>query len=249
MVDLYATLWSFALAGLTLLLTWAFAMLASWLIGRFMRQSSPQVTSGARRLGAVVVWLIGSILAIQELGVSPLILIVVIALVGIAALIAVREPLGNYGAKYFTDVYTPFKVGDAIRVQGYAGKVIAINAITTVLLTDNEQLISVPNSVFITDVVVNTTPQAWKEVTIPISIGPSIDLPAFESELLKNLSKLKLRLDRQFPPLLSTKSRTPQSTDLTLTVMLRRPEERDAVTVEVNKRVAEVLERTRTNRR
>ncbi|NNN17175.1 MAG: mechanosensitive ion channel [Thermoplasmata archaeon] len=249
MVDLYATLWTFALAGLTLLLTWLLAMLASWLIGRFMQQSSPQVTSGARRLGAVMVWLIGSILAIQELGVSPLILIVVIALVGFAALIAVREPLGNYGAKYFTDVYTPFKVGDTIRVQGYAGKVIAINAITTVLLADNEQLISVPNSVFITDIVVNTTPQAWKEVTIPISIGPSVDLPAFESELLKHLSKLRLRLDRQFPPLLSTKSRTSQSTDLTLTVMLRRPEERDAVTVEVNKRVAEVLEHTRTNRR
>lgn len=248
MVDLYATLWPFALAGLTLLLTWPFTLLASWLIGRVMRQSSPQVTSGARLLGAIVVWLIGAILAIQEIGVSPLILIVVIALVGIAALIATREPLSNYGAKYFTDVYTPFKLGDTIRVQGYSGKVIAINAITTVLLGENEQLISVPNSTFITEVVVNTTPQAWKEVTIPISIGPSVDLPAFESELLKNLSKLKMRLDRQFPPLLATKSRTAQSIDLTLTVMLRRPEERDAVTIEINKRVAEVLEHVRTIR-
>lgn len=246
MVDLFATLWPFALAGIILFLTWLIALLASWLIGRAMPQSSPQVASGARRLGAIVVGLIGVILAIQELGVSPIILLLVIALVGVAALIAVREPLGNYGAKYFTDVYTPFKIGDTIRVREYSGKVVAINAITTVLLSDNEQLISIPNSVLITEVVVNTTPQAWKEVTIPISIGPGVDLPAFESELLKKLTKLKLRLDRQFPPVLATKSRTPQSTDLTLTVMLRRPEERDAITVEVNKRVAEALEHVRT---
>ncbi len=249
MTDLYAMLWPFALAGIILLLTWPFAVLASWIIGRVMRQSSPQVTSGARRLGGIVVWLIGATLAIQELGVSPDILIVVIALLGLAALIALREPLGNFGAKYFTDIYTPFKVGDSIRVEGFSGKVIAINAITTVLLSENEQLISIPNSKLINEVVVNTTPQAWKEVTIPISIGPNVDLAAFESELLKTLSKLKLRLDRQFPPILSTKSRTEQSTDLTLTVMLRRPEERDAVTTEVNKRVAEVLGHARTVRR
>lgn len=246
MVDLYASLWPFAFAGLILLLTWPCAVLASWIIGRLMQQSSPQVTTGARRLGAVVVWVIGAILAVQELGVSPLILILLIALLGLAALIAVREPLGNYGAKYFTDVYTPFKLGDTIQVQGYAGKVLAINAITTILLAENEQLISIPNSVFIREVVVNTSPQAWKEVTIPISIGPSVDLPAFESELLKNLSKLHLRFDRQFPPVLATKSRTAQSTDLTLTVMLRRPEERDAMTSEVNKRVAEAIEHART---
>jgi enoyl-CoA hydratase/carnithine racemase len=47
----------------------------------------------------------------------------------------------------------------------------------------------------------------------------------------------------------TTKARSPQSTDLTLTLMLRRPEDRDAITSEVNKRLGEVLDRVRATRR
>jgi small conductance mechanosensitive channel len=153
-----------------------------------------------------------------------------------------REPLSNYGAKYFTDIYTPFKVGDSIQVHGVSGRVIQINPMTTVLLSETNQLISVPNTSMMREVVVNTTPMAWKEVTIPVSVGNQIDLAAFESELLKSLSKLRLRLDPRFPPVLTTRGRTAQATDLTLTLMLRRPEDRDPITVEANKRLGEVLD-------
>jgi small conductance mechanosensitive channel len=193
--------------------------------------------------------LIGGTLALQALGVSPDILLLVIGLLGVTTLVALREPLNNYGAKYFSDIYTPFKVGDTIRVQGVSGKVIEINAMTTVLLSDDEQLVSVPNVAMIRDVVVNTSPQAWKEVTIPVSISGDIDLPTFESDSLKTLSKLRMRLDPRFPPVLTTQARSPQSTDVTLTLMLRRPEDRDAITVEANKRLAEVLDRMRGLRR
>jgi small conductance mechanosensitive channel len=231
------------------LLTIFFALLVSWLIGRLMRQSPPSVASAARRLGAIVIGLIGGTLALQGLGVNPSILFLVIAFLAVTALIAIREPLDNFGSKYFSDIYTPFKVGDTIKVLGYSGKVIEINAMTTILLSDEEQLISVPNVAMIRDVVVNLSPQAWREVVVPISLGGNVDLALFESELRKSLAKLRLRLDRRFPPVLTTKARTPQSTDLTLIVMLRRPEDRDAVTVEVNKRLTEVLEQVRAAKR
>jgi small conductance mechanosensitive channel len=231
------------------LLTIFFALLVSWLIGRLMRQSSPSVASAARRLGTIVIGLIGGTLALQALGVNPAILFLVIAFLAVTVLIAIREPLDNFGSKYFSDIYTPFKVGDTIKVLGYSGKVIEINAMTTILLSDEEQLISVPNVAMIRDVVVNLSPQAWREVVVPISLSGNVDLAQFESELRKSLAKLRLRLDRRFPPVLTTKARTPQSTDLTLIVMLRRPEDRDAVTVEVNKRLTEVLEQVRTAKR
>ena len=172
-----------------------------------------------------------------------------VIIVVLTVLVALREPLGNYGSKYFSDLYTPFRVGDTIKVMGYSGKVIQINAMSTVLLSDDEQLISVPNSAILRDVVVNTSPQAWKEVVVPISISGNVDLPAFESDLLKSLSKLRVRLDQRFPPVLTTKARSPQSTDLSLILMLRRPEDREALTVEVNKRVTEGLERVRAGKR
>jgi small conductance mechanosensitive channel len=247
------TLWSlfvpYVNAVVIVLITVIVALLVSFVITRLVRQSSPQMGVAARRLGVVVVALIGGTLALQALGVSPGILLLIIALLGVTILVALWAPLGNYGSKYFSDIYTPFKVGDTIKVQGYSGKVIEINAMTTILLSDDEQLVSVPNIAMIRDVVVNTSPQAWKEVVIPISLSPTVDLASFESELRKSLAKLRTRLDRRFPPVLTTKARTVQSTDLVLIVMLRYPEDRDAVTVEVKKRLAEVLEQVKAAKR
>jgi hypothetical protein len=99
------------------------------------------------------------------------------------------------------------------------------------------------------DVVVNTSPQAWKEVAVPVTLGSAVDLATFESALRKSLAKLRTRLDARFPPVLTTKARSAQSTNLVLTLMIRHPEDRDAITAEANKRVAEVLEEVRGARR
>jgi small conductance mechanosensitive channel len=235
--------------AIIVVLTVVIAWLASLVAGRLTRQSTPQLAAAARRLGAGVVGLIGGTLALQALGVNTAILLLVVGLLGVTILIALREPLENYGAKYFTDVYTPFKVGDTIAVEGMAGKVIEINAMTTILLSENDQLISVPNVSMIREVVVNTSPQAWKELTIPVALSAAIDLATFESELLKSLAKLRTRLDPRFPPVLTTKARSPQSSDLILTVMLRRPEDRETITTEVNKRLTEVMDHLRGSRR
>jgi small conductance mechanosensitive channel len=230
---------------LTIIVAWIVGILT----GRVLGRSNPQVSRAIRQIAVALVWVIGATLTLQSLGVSPDVILLVITLAAIGTVVALREPLGNVGAKYFSDIYTPFKLGDRIRVLGYEGKVIEINPMSTVLLSDQEQLISVPNSALVREVVVNTTPQAWKELTIAISLGSSTDLPRFESDLLKSFSKLRVRLDPRFPPVLSTRARSPQSTDLTLTLMLRQPEDRDAMTAEANKRVAEVLERTRGSHR
>ncbi len=246
----WTVIWTWFAPFLSVVVIVVLTVVIAWLlhviVGRLMRSSTPQMAISARRLGVAVVALIGGTLALQALGVNPTVLLLVIALLGVTIIVALREPLSNYGAKYFSDIYTPFKVGDTILVQGVTGKVIEINAMTTVLLSEDDQLISVPNVAMIRDVVVNTSPQAWKEVTVPVSIGTTVDLPAFESQLLKSLAKLRARLDPRFPPVLTTKSRTAQSTDLVLTLMLRRPEDRDAITLEANKRLAEILEQKRT---
>lgn len=231
--------------GVVLGVTALFGYLTTLVIWSLMRQSNPQVTAAAQRLGLVTVWLVGGVIAIQELGVSPDVLLLVIGLLGIAAIVAMRQPLENFGAKYFTDVYSPYKIGDTIRVGEQSGKVIEVNAMSTVLLTEDDLLVALPNSLLLRQYVVNLTPQAWKELVIPVTLPGAVDLPAFESDMMKALSKLRVRLDRRYPPFFTTKSRSSQSTDLSLTVMVRRPEDRDPVLAEVNRRLTEVMERTR----
>lgn len=244
----YGEIEPYLAAGVVLLLTWLAAYLVGRLVASLTRRSAPVVALASRRAASGVVWIIGVTVALQEVGISPDVLILVIAVVALGLVLALRVPLENAAAKYFSDSYLPFKIGDSIKVAGVSGKVIEMNAVTTVLLADNRQLVSVPNAVFLREVVVNTTPDAWKELTVPVTIGAEVDLPAFESELIRSLSKLKLRLDPRFPPVLTTRTQSPQSTDLLLTLMVRRPEEREALMVEVNQRVAETLKRARTRR-
>lgn len=243
MVDL--TLWVMPLlfVAVTIALTALFAWVAGLVIQGLMTGGSPQVTSATRRIAFVVIWAIGVVLALQELGVGVTILLLIIGLAGVGVLLALREPLENYGARFFSDVYSPFKLGDTISVGDCTGKVIEINAITTVLLTESDHLIALPNSVFLREPVENLSPEAWRELVVPISLAGSVDLAAFESTLLKHLAKLRLRLDPRFPPIFTTKGRTLQSTELVLTVMVRRPEDRDALLSEVNLRVSETVAR------
>jgi small conductance mechanosensitive channel len=211
--------------GILVALTFLIGRLARILAVQAMSQSRPQVAASVGVLASVVVYLIGGVIAVQELGISPDILLLVVALLGAAALIGLREQLENFGGKYFSDVYSPFKLGDSIQIREHAGKVI--------------EIIAIPNSMFMKEVVVNTTPQAWKEVAIPVSIGASVDLAAFEGAVFRSLAKLRSRLDRRFPPVITTRSRTPLSTELTVTVMIRRPEDRDVIITEVQKRISE----------
>jgi len=88
---------------------------------------------------------------------------------------------------------------------------------------------------------VNTTPQAWRKVDIPIVIGNDVDFPVFESEVLKSVSKLRLHLDKRFPPVI-TRYQGAQSTELTLALTILRPEDRDTMVAEVNKRITAIID-------
>ena len=240
-MDVVALLLPALAIGVTITLTALLARLASLVIGRLMSGSAPVAAVGARRLGAIVVWVIGGSFALQLAGVAPEVLLLVVGLFGVAALVALRHPLENFGAKFFSDVYVPYKVGDSITVGPLEGKVIEINAMTTVLLTPDDRLASVPNTKFLRETIVNTSPQAWKELSIPVSVGPAVDLPSFESAVLKSLARLRTHLDPRFPPVLTTKARGSQRTDLLLTLMIRRPEDRETILAESSRRIAEVL--------
>ena len=138
-----------------LVVTWLVAHFVGSFLGRFLRRGPPLVLAHVRRLALTFIWLIGILLALAQVGLRIEILLLLIGLFGAALAIANKDTLENLSAKYFADFYIPFKVGDSISIRGYSGKVIEVNPISTVLITEGENLISVPNSLFLREVVVN----------------------------------------------------------------------------------------------
>lgn len=246
MFDVPAAWAPFVLAAIILGLTLLTSVLARLTVRGFLSGSSPLVSASAQRVAVVIVWVAGVVLALQTLGVSADILLLVVALLGVAGVIAARIPLENAGAKYFADVYTPFKRGDVVRAGGHEGRVIEINAMNTVLLTDDHRLVAVPNTLFLREPTVNLTPEAWKELVVSVSVPASTDLATFEGEALRGIGKLRSRLDPRYPPVFAVKSRSGQASELTLTVMIRRPEDREALLSEVHTRLSEALGKGRS---
>jgi small conductance mechanosensitive channel len=240
---------SAAIASIIILIaTWLVARFAATFLGRVLRFGPPLVAAHVRRLTVTFIWLIGILFALEQIGLRIEILLLLIGLIGVVLAIANRETLENVASKYFSDFYIPFKVGDSITIRGYSGKVIEINPISTVLITENEDLISVPNSLFIREVVVNSTPKAWKEIVIPIVIGNDIPLAGFESEILKSCNKIRHHLDERFPPIMTVKTRGERETELTLTLMVKEPETKDMIVSTIHSKVAEIQDQMKKRR-
>jgi small conductance mechanosensitive channel len=236
----YDFIYRIAIFGAILIATYVISRIFSLIIGGIFGSWVPIVRTHVRRLASVVIWLIGLMLAIEQLGLRIDFLLLLIGLLGVGALIAVKDTLENMGAKYFSDVYVPFKIGDVIKVANSTGKVIEINPITTVLLTTDERLVSVPNSLFVKEKIENVTPHIWKELQVPIAVSTSVNLPEFESEVLKTCNKMRKHLDERFPPVLTVKSRDKRSVRLVLTLMVKEPSTKSEIIDEINKKISEI---------
>jgi len=222
--------------------TWVVAYLIGVVLARLMGRSSPLVAAQTKRLARVFVWTVGILLAIEQLGLRVDLLLIIIGLGGVALIVGNRDSLENISARYFSDLYVPVRVGDYVAVRGHTGRVIEMNPISTILLSADDQLISIPNTVFVKEAVVNATPQAWKELTISIVVNGDVDLPEFEREVLKSCNKIRLHLDQRFPPVLSVKSRSSQTAELSLTLMVKEPGRKDEISSEMNQRISAIVE-------
>lgn len=217
------------------------ARLFKMLIRGMLRTGMPLITTHVQQIAYMAIWIFGILLALEQLGLRVDLLLLLLGLIGIGIVIAMKDTLQNIASKYFSDIYVPYKVGDLIKIENYSGKVIEINPISTILLTESQELISIPNALFLRKIVMNISPQAWKEIIIPIIISKEIDLPEFESEVLKSCNKLKMYFDERFPPILTVRRRDEKSIELTLTLMIKEADKKDEIVSEINQRVKEIL--------
>jgi len=241
----YELLYQIALFAVTMAAAAVVAKIFSLIVGGMFRTWAPRVRAEFQKIVSITIWVIGLLFAIQQLGLRADFLLLLIGLFGVIVVIAIRDSLENIGAKYFSDVYVPFKLGDVVQVGNTSGKVIEINPITTVLLTGDSKLVSVPNSLFLREKVINKTQYAWEEIMIPITLSSAVDLPKFESEALKSCNRMRRYLDERFPPIMTVKRRDKRSAELVLTIMIKDPSKRHEITEELNQKISEIEDKMR----
>lgn len=158
-------------------------------------------------VGKLGLYLLGLyiLLKIWGLDVTPLLASAGVA--GVAIGFAAKDSVANLfgGISIFLD--KPFKVGDYVLVEGtQRGKVYKIGARSTKILTLDDVLVTIPNSVLVTNAIYNETGYDPKiKIRIELGVAYGSDLEKVEEVLLEVMKSEKDVLDFPEPLVLFTK--------------------------------------------
>jgi small-conductance mechanosensitive channel len=100
------------------------------------------------------------------------------AVLAIVAGLALNTPLGNLGSGVLVAFTQPLRLGDRVTVGEQTGFVEQINLIYTVLVTDEDRRIFIPNTQLTTTPIVNRTirdPRRAVTAALPLRMGAPID--------------------------------------------------------------------------
>ncbi|EQC47191.1 mechanosensitive ion channel family protein [Bacteriovorax sp. Seq25_V] len=116
------------------------------------------------------------IAVIGMLGVQTTSLIAIFGAAGLAVGIALKDTLSNFAGGVMILLFKPFKVGDFIEAQGFAGTVKSINVFNSVLHTGDRKTIILPNGPLSSGSIVNISREPVRRVDMTFGIGYGDDL-------------------------------------------------------------------------
>ncbi len=153
-------------------ITWVFARLTSGLIQRYRlrdRQTRRMIPV-VRRAALVLVWLVGLVTALSNIGVNISALLGTLGIGGIAFALAAQDTVKNvFGAfTIFTD--KPFRIGDTIRVDNVEGTVVDVGMRSTRILNYDKRMVTIPNYRLMEAVIVNISLEPMHRVTVKLGL-------------------------------------------------------------------------------
>ncbi len=178
------------LATLAILaLTWLAARLLRKLVSEKLfgkARVDPGVRYAIGRVVGYIVWVLGLIVALQPLGINATTLAVFGGAIGVGIGFGLQDIAKNFIAGLILLIERPIKVGDRIEIGQVIGDVAEIRARATLVRTNDDIYLIVPNARFITDTVTNwsyRTPRV--RFHVPVSVACGSDPRGVEKALLE----------------------------------------------------------------
>ena len=137
-----------------------------------------------------------AIICLNKIGISVTPFVAAIGAASLGAGLAVQGLLSNYGAGFNIIFTRPFVVGDTIKVQGVHGQVRDIFLAYTILVTEDDEVITVPNRHIVGEIIHNTKSVSLLELGVGVAYSSDLDqvTKVIEQAVQKNahLSKDKV---------------------------------------------------------
>jgi small conductance mechanosensitive channel len=222
--------------GLILIAAWIITRLLGILVSKAAGKANPNVARQARRFLTYIIWLVGFLVGLGQLGLDLTLLLAIATLTGVAIAISLRSILSDVASHEVITTYALFKIGDWIEVEGFFGRVVDITLMDTVLVTLDNEKVYMPNSKITKSVVVNKTTPEGIRISVPLTVDKTSDLSAVEKALLEIGAELSEDLVIDSKPEVRVTCINSHSVKLALLLKINNPAKSRLIASEVRKR-------------
>lgn len=161
-------------------MTWLIARLANSLlevywVNRDDKTNRAQRFSGKmmpviRRTLLVVVWIIGIVMALSNVGVNISALLGTLGIGGIAFALAAQDTVKNVFGAFTILSDRPFTIGDTIKVDSYEGTIIDVGIRSTKMRNYDKRIITFPNYKIADAYIINISTEPMRRVVMKIGL-------------------------------------------------------------------------------
>src|SRR6266849_4716902 len=233
------------LAALQIIIILALTYIAVRIFRVVVRRLGGDIPGGlvasVQQIGSWAIWAIGIIILVSLFNINTSILLLILGLGGIAVIVAYHQVLSDIGAAQFISNYQAFKVGEWVEVEHHYGRVVERNLIHTKLLTPDNEVVVIPNSMLLKNPVVNRTRSGGLRVQVPIMVGAGADLRMVEDKLVGIGEEMKVDLVQDSTPLVRIAELNNDGARLVLMLHIANPAKRDQIISDVQRRAYELL--------
>ena len=163
-----------------LILARSLAGLSKRLTERALRHSDQSISQLLKEtlisMAGTVVFLIGLLVALAQVGVSVTPMIAGLGVVGFIVGFALQDTLSNFAAGAMILAYRPFDTGDFIAAGEAEGTVLKMNLVNTTIITIENKVLIIPNSKIWGGVIMNMTGQNLRRTDLIYRVSYSDDV-------------------------------------------------------------------------
>ena len=173
--------------------TWVFARLSSMLLERMWRRHDTSPTRKmmpvARRALLIVIWILGVVTALSNVGVNIGALWGTLGIGGIVIALAAQDTIKNVFGAFTIVTDKPFGIGDSINVNGVEGTVVDVSMRSTRILGADKRITSYPNYKITESPIVNISSEPKRRVVVKLALSydTGVDRLSRALEVLRSL--------------------------------------------------------------
>ena len=168
----------------------------SWLLARFVRRVvaerffAHRLAVGVRyavaRFLGYVILVFGAAIALEPLGIHTTALAAFSAAIGVGIGFGLQDIAKNFVSGLLLLVERTVQVGDRVELSGISGDVVEIRTRATVVRTNDDVHVIIPNSKFVSETVVNRTyGRSRSRYRVPVLVGQDADPRATEAAMIR----------------------------------------------------------------